>query len=95
MKPHTKIYFKALNYDISEPFIPSELSGSKAVDLHHIVNREDRIENLMALTREEHIEHGEIKSSTKMLLQKHRNFLEFNCVPYDSNWFDKHLEIYD
>jgi hypothetical protein len=95
MRKHTEIYLKALNYDISEPFIPSELSGSKAVDIHHIVTRENRIENLMALTRQEHMQHGEIKSSMKMLLQKHKDFLEFNYVKYDVNWFNKYLEMYE
>ena len=95
MRKHTSIYLKALKYDISEPFIPSELSGSKAVDLHHIVNRENRIENLMALTRQEHIDHGEIKSSMKYLLINHKNFLDLNNVKYDVNWFNKYLEIYE
>jgi hypothetical protein len=95
MKKHTKVYFDALGYDISDTFIPSELSGMKAVDLHHLVNREDRIENLMALTREEHIEHGEIKTSMKHLLINHKNFLDLNDVEYDNDWFDKYLKMYE
>jgi hypothetical protein len=62
MKNHTKIYMKAFGYDVSD-FIPSEISCQKAVDIHHIVSRKrggkDVIENLMALTREEHEKFGD------------------------------------
>lgn len=44
-----------------EDFIPSFISGKKAVDIHHIVYRsracnkyKDHISNLIPLTREEH-----------------------------------------
>ena len=41
-----------------DDFIPSELSGSKSVDIHHLTPRSlggtNVIDNLMALTREEH-----------------------------------------
>lgn len=85
---------KALGYDISD-FIPSEISGNKAVDLHHIVNREDRIENLMALTREEHLKFGEIKSKMHYLLLNHKNFLDLNRVRYSNEWFNKYLKKYE
>lgn len=94
MKKHTKIYINALDYHISD-FMPSELSGSKGVDIHHIVNREDRIENLMLLTRPEHLEYGEIKSRMCYLLEKHRLFLITKNVKFDNKWFEKYLRIYD
>lgn len=93
MKPHTKIYIDALGYHISD-FMPSEISGKKGVDVHHIVNRENRIENLMLLTREEHAAYGEIKSKMVYLLEKHRDFLSVNGVKFDNKWFDRHINKY-
>lgn len=93
MKKHTKLYLNVLGYDITD-FIPSEISGQRAIDLHHIVNREDRIENLMALTRKEHISFGEIKSKMHYLLNKHRQFLEVNGVNFSQDWFNEQLEKY-
>ena len=57
MQKHTKIYMKHFNYG-TDDFIPSEVSGRWATDLHHLTFRshggKDTIDNLMALTREEH-----------------------------------------
>lgn len=96
MKKHTKIYLTALGYDLHDPnqFIQSEISGGKAVDLHHIDNREDRIENLIALTREEHIKYGEIKDKMWFLLDTHREFLILNGVEFDNEWFEIRLGKY-
>ena len=62
MKKHTKIYFKALGYNLND-FIACEISGQPAIDIHHLISRgrggTDRIENLMALTRELHIKLGD------------------------------------
>lgn len=93
MKQHTKIYIKSLGYDISD-FMPSELSGSKGVDIHHIVNRENRIENLILLTREEHQKYGEIKNKMVYLLREHRFFLENNGVKFDNSWFEEQINRY-
>ena len=93
MKKHTSIYMKALGYDITD-YIPCELTGGCGVDLHHIVKREDRIENLMLLTRELHLRYGEIKSAYVFLLEAHRNFLIKNRVPFDNEWFNNHIESY-
>lgn len=41
-----------------QDYIPSEYSGSPAVDIHHLNGRgpgKDVIDNLMALTRDEHL----------------------------------------
>jgi len=98
MKNHTKIYLKSLGYDLSD-FIPSELTGEKAVDIHHIIGRgkcgEDRIENLMALTRKEHIFYGDKKKYMKHLLINHRLFLQANGVKFCNKWFIEQLERYE
>lgn len=97
MKAHTKIYLKALGYDISD-FTPCEITGGQGIDIHHIVGRENRIENLMLLTREQHITHGEIKTSYVFLLEAHRHFLDVNGVHFDNSWFEdkiKHYSIYE
>lgn len=62
MKNHTKVYLQAMGYDTTE-FIPCEVCGAKAVDIHHIQPRGmggskllDTPENLMALCRTCHHE---------------------------------------
>jgi len=96
MKKHISIYYKAMNYNLGDAseYVPSELSLSKSQDLHHLVNREDRIENLMALTREEHIKHGEIKADMCFLLKIHRIFLLHKKVPFNNEWFEKYINQY-
>ena len=74
--------------------MPSEISGNKGVDIHHIVNRENRIENLMLLTREEHIKYGEIKNKMTFLLKTHREFLENNGVKFSYKWFEEQINKY-
>jgi hypothetical protein len=66
MKNHTKVYLTEMKYDVSD-FIPCEVCGQKAVDIHHIESRgmggtktKDSIENLMALCRKCHVELGDI-----------------------------------
>ena len=94
MKKHTKIYMNALGYDISD-FMPCEITGKKGVDIHHIVNRENRIENLMLLTREAHSQYGEIKNKMVYLLETHRLFLEVNGVRFDNSWFNEQINKYE
>ena len=93
MRKHTKIYLDSLGYDTCD-FMPCEITGSRGVDIHHIVNRENRIENLMLLTRVKHIELGEIKSKMCYLLETHRDFLEVNGVKFDNNWFEEYINKY-
>ena len=97
MKNHTKTYFKALGYDTGDPtqFIPSEWSGNTAKDIHHIVDRTDRIENLMALTRMEHHDMGDKKIYMVSLLMAHRQFLKENNVPFENEWFEENIRKYD
>lgn len=94
---YVALYMAKFGYGDSD-FIPSEISGDRAVDIHHLENRgaggtktEDRIENLMALTRAEHIEYGDKKQHMKFLLETHRDFLENSGVKFDREWFKERL----
>jgi hypothetical protein len=99
---HTALYMAAFGYG-DKDFIPSELSGDPAVDVHHISCRglggtrnADRIENLMALTREEHMEYGDKKQYMAFLYQRHMDFMLASGVRFDREWMldmiEKHSE---
>lgn len=96
MKKHIKIYHNALGLDLydNSQYRKSELSDTHGVDLHHIVNRENRIENIICLNRDEHLFFGEIKTKMHYLLNKHRQFLIDNNVTFDNDWFEMYLEKY-
>lgn len=73
MQKHTKIYFDFFGYD-TESFIPCEVCGARAVDIHHIQCRgmggsklQDHISNLMAVCRICHDKYGD--------RTKYKNFL--------------------
>lgn len=77
MKNYTKIYFDYFGYDESD-FIPCEICGAKAVDIHHIdckgmggSIKKDVIENLMALCREHHIAYGDKRNHIDFLKKIH------------------------
>lgn len=76
MKPYTKTYFKFFCYTIAD-FIPCEICGAKAVDIHHIWARSikralfDVIGNLMALCRNCHEEYGDKVEKREFLQSKH------------------------
>ena len=77
MKKHTKIYMNYFNY-VLDDFIPCEICGSRAVDIHHIENRgsggssnKDVIENLMAVCREDHIKYGDVPDKVQWLKDIH------------------------
>lgn len=97
MKAYTKLYMQKLGYAEGD-FIPSEISGLPAVDIHHIIGRgktgEDRIENLMALTREEHHNIGDKKHLIADQFRMHARFLEANGVKFDKIWMHKQIEKY-
>lgn len=66
-----------------DDFIPSELSGKQAVAVHHIhcrgmggSKKKDVIENLMALTFEEHEKYGDKKQWLEFLQSKHNQFMK-------------------
>lgn len=78
MKKHTKIYLDHFGYTKDE-FIPCEICGVRAVDIHHIDCRgmggtsdKDKIENLMAVCRECHVEYGDKKQHMDFLKKVHQ-----------------------
>lgn len=88
MRNHTKVYYNYFLYSVYD-FVPCEVCGYKAVDIHHIVRRgmggskiKDRIENLMALCRKCHEYYGDKKQYKDFLTEKHmevlNNWQEFN-----------------
>jgi hypothetical protein len=97
---HTALYMAAFGYWNAD-FMASELSGLPSNDLHHIVCRgagsskgKDRVENLMALTREEHIEYGDKKQYMTFLFRKHRDFMLASGVKFDKNWIEEQINRY-
>lgn len=83
MKAHTKIYMDYFGYGL-EDFIPCEIDGDKAADIHHIERRgmggdpkgeKDVIENLMALSRENHDKYGDRKEFIPKLKEIHLLFM--------------------
>ena len=81
MKKYTKAYLDGMGYDESD-FVPCELCGKKAVDIHHIESRgmggsngKDTIENLMALCRKDHEKHGDKKHLIEFLKETHLKHL--------------------
>ena len=77
MKKHTQIYLQGMGYKTTD-FIPCEVCGTQAVDIHHINARgmggsksADVIENLMGLCRKCHIEYGDKKQHKEFLMSKH------------------------
>lgn len=78
---HLKVYMDMMGYDSSD-FVPCEVCGKKAVDIHHIEPRgmggskqKDNIENLMALCRACHIRYGDKTVWKDYLKKKHRSFI--------------------
>jgi hypothetical protein len=61
MKKHTKVYMDFFDYG-EQDFIPCEMCGSKAVDVHHLMKQskfgnkkeKDYIENLIGVCRDCH-----------------------------------------
>ena len=82
MKPHTKIYMRHFGYGIDD-FIPCEICGAKAVDVHHIDNKgmggsktKDYIENLIALCRKCHDRAHDETIHKDVLQARHEQFME-------------------
>jgi hypothetical protein len=81
MKKHTKLYYDSFGY-AGDEFIACEVCGARAVDIHHISCRgmgnsqkEERIDNLMAVCRKCHIEYGDKKQYIEMLYDIHFEFM--------------------
>ena len=82
MKKHIVVYLDHFNYD-TDDFIPCEVCGAQAVDIHHIKargmggsNTKDVIENLQALCRKCHLDFGDKKQWMDFLIDKHKNKLD-------------------
>jgi hypothetical protein len=82
MKNHVKVYLKHFGYGL-DSFIPCEICGCRAVDIHHIEARgmggsksKDDIQNLMALCREHHVEYGDKKQHVEFLVSTHKSRLK-------------------
>ena len=82
MKSHTKLYLE--HFEIMPYEAPCEVCGAMSVDVHHIKNRgmggsknQDRIENLMALCRDHHIELGDKKQHLQFLKMVHDAYIEY------------------
>jgi hypothetical protein len=60
MQKHTKVYMQFFDYG-EQDFIPCEMCGSRATDIHHIERRtrnkvtNDFVENLVGLCRDCHV----------------------------------------
>jgi len=94
---YVAIYMAAFGYGDAD-FIPSELSGERSNDLHHVICRgaggtkkEDRVENLIALTRAEHEKYGDKKHCMSFLFERHRDFMLLSGVKFDMNWIEEQI----
>jgi len=79
MLKHTKVYFKYFGYG-EQSFIPCEICGKKAVDIHHIKFRsqggKDEIENLVGLCRLHHERAHSGELHRDVLQARHEMFME-------------------
>ena len=80
VKKHAKVYLDYFGFT-GDCFIPCEICGARAVDIHHIDCRgmggsrdKDEIENLMGLCRSCHIEYGDKKEYTEFLKETHKKW---------------------
>jgi|TARA_B110000908_G_C10200479_1_gene425078 hypothetical protein len=78
LNKHTKLYCDYFNYEEGD-FIPCEICGQTAVDIHHIesrgmggTNEKDHIKNLMAVCRSCHVKYGDEKDLKEMLNKIHK-----------------------
>jgi 5-methylcytosine-specific restriction endonuclease McrA len=82
MKKHTKVYLDFFGYG-EQSFIPSEISGKPATQIHHIIPKskqgKDEIENLIGLSFEEH-EQAHFRRqpylTRECLQEEHKKFIE-------------------
>ena len=102
MKKHTKIYLEAFGLDEGD-YIPCEITGAPANDIHHIESRgmggdpkgnKDRIENLMAVTRESHIKYGDDPKFIAYLYTTHKWRMDDLGVTYDKDYIEHKIQYY-
>jgi hypothetical protein len=103
MIKYKKIYCEAYGYYEGETIL-SEISGLLAVDICHIdakgmggdpKGEKDRIENLMAKTRDEHNRYGDKKQYLSYLFKIHKADMMLNNVKFDHDWIDEQIEKYE
>jgi hypothetical protein len=103
LENYKKIYLDAFGKDETD-FFYSEVSKQPAVDIHHIeckgmggdpTGEKDRIENLIALTRLEHIKYGDKAQYMAFLYKKHLAFLELYGVKFDKQFILNKIKIYE
>jgi len=77
MQKHTQLYLQGMGYKTTD-FVPCEVCGAQAVDVHHIeargiggTKKADVIDNLMGLCRKCHIEYGDKKQYKEFLKEIH------------------------
>ena len=77
MKKHVKVYLDHFGF-AGDDFIPCEICGARAVDIHHIdcrgmggSKKKDTIDNLMAVCRQCHIDYGDKKEHMELLRNIH------------------------
>ena len=94
MKNYIITYMNFFDY-FGEGFMPSEISDSSAVDIHHIICKgiggtSDKnincIENLIALTRDEHTKYGDKKKYYIFLINTHIKFIKKENPDYKINY---------
>jgi 5-methylcytosine-specific restriction endonuclease McrA len=80
LKNHTKLYLTYFSFNQAD-FIPCEICGSQAVDIHHIecrgmggIKEPDNIDNLQALCRQCHIMYGDKKQYKEFLKDIHYDY---------------------
>lgn len=55
----------------------------------------DRIENLMAVTREEHIHYGDKRKHKAFLFRKHMQFLQRKRIPFNKQYIQNKINAYE
>ena len=89
MKPYTKIYLAFFGYKVQED-VSCEICGCPAIDINHIEARgmggnpngdKDRIENLMAMCREHHLNYGDVPGEIRAMLKViHLKYMAYNGI---------------
>jgi len=80
LKKHTKLYLAYFSFNQSD-FIPCEICGNQAIDIHHIERRgmggtkePENIDNLQALCRLCHVKYGDKKEYKEFLKDIHYDY---------------------
>ena len=80
MIQYKRIYLDYWGYG-EQDYVPSEFSGLRATEIHHLLPKslggKDEIENLIALTREEHEEAHANPVFNKKLKEKHLIYINY------------------